>query len=119
MMKLVATANTIEVVEIDKIVSIEACQNYSKFYLTTKQLILSRDSLSQLENTSGPEFYRIHHSYIINLHHVKRYMRNGEVEMNNGKILPVARRRRTGFIESLTKIFEGNHAIDKDENIPG
>lgn len=107
-MKLIATTNTIELVDEENIICIEACQNYSKFYMKEKKLILSRDSLGYLDKTIGKNFFRIHHSYIINFKNVARYIRTGEVVMSNGKSLPVARRRRTEFIQHLEKAFQSS-----------
>lgn len=104
---MIATANTIELIETQNIQYVEAYANYSKVYNTDKSMLLSRDSLAELDKHMGFSFYRIHNSYIINLNQVKRYHRSGEVELQNGIKLPVARRRRTEFIESLTRTVAG------------
>ena len=112
-MKLIATTNTIELVDEQDIIYIEACQNYSKFYMKDQKLILSRDSLGHINDTIQEDFFRIHHSYIINFNHVTRYFRIGEVIMSNGKVLPVARRRRTNFIGQLEKAFGSKASAQK------
>jgi two-component system LytT family response regulator len=50
-------------------------------------------------------FFRIHHSSLINLKQVKKYIRGegGEVIMSNGKNLMVARTRKTEFLSVFTR----------------
>ena len=48
-------------------------------------------------------FFRIHHSYLLNLQHVIRYIRGagGEAVMVSGEQLPVARNRKNDFLGRL------------------
>jgi len=50
-------------------------------------------------------FFRIHHSTLINLKQVKKYIRGegGDVVMSNGQILAVARTRKTDFLNVFTR----------------
>jgi two-component system LytT family response regulator len=50
-------------------------------------------------------FFRIHHSTLINLKQVKKYIRGegGEVIMSNGQSLQVARTRKTDFLNVFTR----------------
>ena len=54
----------------------------------------------------GGEFFRVHHSFLINLKFVQRYIRGegGEVIMSNGKNIPVARSRKQDFMKVLERI---------------
>ena len=51
-------------------------------------------------------FYRIHHSYLINLDFVKQYIKGdgGEVVMANEKTLPVSRVKRIEFLTKLERL---------------
>ena len=51
------------------------------------------------------DFFRIHHSSLINLTQVEKYMRDegGEVIMNNGHNLLVARTRKADFLNVFTR----------------
>ena len=104
---MIGTINTIELIPVGSIQYIEAYANYSKVFHGENHMLLSNESLLKLENKFDSLFFRIHHSYLINLKRVKRYYRSGEVELENGKVLPVARRRRTDFINSLQQWVEG------------
>ena len=48
-------------------------------------------------------FYRIHHSYLINLNEIKKYVRGegGYVIMNNDKSLDVSKRKKEGFLSRI------------------
>jgi len=48
-------------------------------------------------------FYRIHNSSLINVQHLKKFIRQdgGYVEMSNGQSLTVSRRKRDEFLDYL------------------
>ena len=48
-------------------------------------------------------FYRIHNSSLINVQHLKKFIRQdgGYVEMSNGEHLTVSRRKRDEFLDYL------------------
>lgn len=46
-------------------------------------------------------FYAPHQSYLINLHKVKKYLKEGTIIMHDGSVVPVARRRRQGFLRRI------------------
>ncbi|MBW7840655.1 MAG: LytTR family transcriptional regulator, partial [Chitinophagaceae bacterium] len=48
-------------------------------------------------------FFRVHHSYLINLNHLKKYIKGdgGQVVLSNGDTLDVSRRRKDEFIKAL------------------
>jgi two-component system, LytTR family, response regulator len=75
--------------------------SYTRMFMTDKSEILFSKSMGDVEELlSGYHFFRIHHSTLINLKHVKQYIRGegGEVIMSNGQNLPVARTRKADFL---------------------
>lgn len=100
---LVPTFQTIELVEIKDIVFIKAFENYSRLYLTKGRKFTSTQSFGKfvgmLKNRS---YYQCHKSYVVNLEHIVRYYKNGEIELPDGMRIPVARRRKEEFLELLT-----------------
>lgn len=99
---LVPTFQTLELVDIKEIIAIKAFENYSRVYLTKNRIYTSTQSfgkfVAMLENYN---FYQCHKSYVINLDHIVRYHKNGEIEMAEGNKIPVARRRKEEFLENL------------------
>ena len=51
-------------------------------------------------------FVRIHHCFLVNLCHVKKYHKGegGQVELKNDKRLDVSRRKKQGFLDRLIMI---------------
>lgn len=81
----------------------EAERSYcTVFFENGKKMLLSQN-LKQLESIL-PEyvFYRIHNSYIVNLHKITAYNKNeGYVELGKNKTIPVSRDKRSEILGKL------------------
>lgn len=93
---------------------VEAWQNYTKVVLENRRVILCNESLKEREEKMTNGFIRVHNSYIINLDRVVRYHRTGKVELYEGILLPVARRRKQDFLSRLKSVL----IPSKDEVFP-
>lgn len=91
-------------VEAQDIIRCEAHGAYSMvYYGAGKKLMLSRN-LSEMEQLLRQDiFFRTHQSSIINLQKISRYFRGkgGEVEMEDGSLVPVSAQRKRSFLEKL------------------
>lgn len=99
------TYEGVEFVEIENIRYCEADGSYAVIHLTDGKKILQSKSLKQVElMLEGHRFLRIHQSYLINLNHLKRYVRGqgGTVVMSGGKELPVSRSKKDGLMDAAT-----------------
>jgi hypothetical protein len=74
--------------------------------------------LSEVESTDLPDFVRCHKSFLVNLNHVK-VMKNSQIELYSGKLIPVAQRRSThvekvfhDFVEKKSNIVTVGHTSD-------
>lgn len=88
------------------IVYLEAQRNYTVLHFVNQSKVTASKTLKELvEQLPGDRFFRIHHAHIINLGYIKKYMRGdgGQVEMQNGDVLDVARRRKDAFLQLLGK----------------
>lgn len=68
-----------------------------------QKLIASR-TLKEFEDILPPDiFFRTHHSHIINLNYIKRYIKGdgGQIEMQNGSYIDVARRKKDEFLKTI------------------
>ena len=86
----------------------ESDSAYCKLYFINqaKPLVISK-TLKDIEKVlEGGDFFRIHHSYLINMKCFRKYVRGegGEVIMNNGQHLPVSRTRKQEFLNLLERI---------------
>jgi two-component system, LytTR family, response regulator len=82
---------------LDEILYINSVRNYSEFHLTNGSKLLTSKSLISYDTLlSDQGFFRIHHSYLINLSHLKAFVRSegGAVKMINGDLLPVSRQKK-------------------------
>ena len=101
----IPTSEGMELVQIKQIVRVESLSNYSKIYLVTGQTFVVTRLLKEFEEMlSGYRFYRVHHSHVINLFYVKKYIRGdgGQVVLQNGETIDVARRKRDEFLKLIT-----------------
>jgi len=78
--------------------------NYTMIYLENKQKIVSSRNLGDYETmVENLNFFRIHHSSLINLAHIREYMRGegGSVILSDGTELDVSKRRKKEFMEVI------------------
>ncbi len=88
------TPEGLEFVKIEDILYASADSNYSNIHLKTGNSILLAKTLKQVEAlVEGRNFLRIHQSYLVNLSHIKKYIKGqgGTLVMENGVLLPVSR----------------------------
>lgn len=89
--------------DVDDIIYIESDGNYSTLHLQDQKKIVITKKLKEV-NAILPEhyFFRIHNSYIINLNKIKAFIKNeGYVIMDSNHKIPVARQRKSDFLEKL------------------
>jgi two-component system, LytTR family, response regulator len=100
----VSFAKGYEYIEIEKIVRIEAERSYSIIHLLTGKKILVSRSLSEFcKSLRGKPFFRVHNSHLVNLSHVKLFVRSdgGYVEMVDGASVPLSRNKKDVFLEAM------------------
>lgn len=89
--------------DVDDIVYVESDGNYSTLFLQNQKKIVLTKKLKEVDAIL-PEhyFFRIHNSYIINLNKIKAFIKNeGYVIMDSDQKIPVARQRKSDFLEKL------------------
>jgi two-component system, LytTR family, response regulator len=100
----IPTGEGMEFINIKNIVRIESSSNYSKLYFTNGHTLLVTRLLKDFEEMLLPyRFYRVHHSHLINLSQIKKYIRGegGQVVMLNGDVIDVARRKKDEFLKLI------------------
>lgn len=99
-------ADGLTFVSIDDIVYCMADSGNTRLFMADKSEILITKLLGDVDDLLDEyDFFRIHHSSLINLTQVEKYMRDegGEVIMNNGHNLLVARTRKADFLNVFTR----------------
>jgi two-component system, LytTR family, response regulator len=100
------TAEGLTFASVNDIIYCVADGSYTRMFMADKSETLLSKTLGDVEELlSEYNFFRIHHSTLINLRQVKKYFRGegGEVLMSNGKCLIVARTRKTDFLNVFTR----------------
>lgn len=103
----IPTSEGILFVETSDIICCRADGNYTSLYLTNGNNILVSKSLIDFEYMlidSG--FCRIHHSALINMKHIQKYVKGdgGYVVLSEDHHVDVSRRKKEAFLQQLNKI---------------
>lgn len=98
-----------QVFEIQEIIYCEASGNYTNFYFAERSSICASKPIHEYEELlEENNFVRTHKSYLVNLEHVKEYIRGegGSIKLSNGMELEVARRKKDVFLSRMKKYFK-------------
>lgn len=101
----IATIDGLHFIPIASIIRLEAESNYTTFYLQDGTKFLSSRSLIEYEEIlNDHNFFRCHHSHIINLNFVNKYLKNdgGEIVMSDGAHVDIARRKKKEFLSKVS-----------------
>ena len=94
----------LEFVVVDDIVRCESEGSYCHIYIHNQSKLFLSKTLKQVsELISSEKFVRVHHSHLVNMDHVKKYIRGkgGQVIMDDGTSIPVSRTKKDGFLDTL------------------
>ena len=103
----IPTSEGMEYLNTKEIIRIEADRSYSWFYLMDRRkLLVSRNLKEYQELLSDRNFFRTHNSHLINLEHVKKYIRHegGAIELIDGSQVPISRGKKDLFLLQMAKI---------------
>jgi two-component system, LytTR family, response regulator len=98
------SSDRVHVVQINNIVRCESDRNYTTFYLLNAKPIVVTRTLKEYEDLLEPSgFVRVHHSHLINLEHLKTFMKNegGYAVMSDGSNVPVSVRKKEDLLKAL------------------
>lgn len=109
-MKLcVSSLKGFQVVELDDILYAESSGNYTNLYFTNQQMICTSKPMHEYEELlEDSGFIRIHKSFLVNLLHVKEYIRGegGSVLLSNNKEIEVSRRKKDIFLTKMKEFYK-------------
>ena len=91
-------------IKASEILYCKASGNYTEIFMVDgKKHLVSRQLKEYDELLNMHDFFRIHHSYLINLNGVKSYVRGegGHVVMSDDTTIDVSRRRKEAFMERI------------------
>ena len=95
----------IEVVSIEDIMYCKSDKGYTTFYLNNGHDILVSKGLKEYESLLTPfGFLRCHQSYLVNFKYVKKYYREGYLQMENKESIIVSSRKKDEVLRYLENI---------------
>lgn len=98
-----------QVVELKDILYCEASGSYTNFHFVGQPNICSAKAIHEYEEMlCDSNFVRIHKSYLVNLSHMKEYIRGegGAVVLSNNKEIEVSRRKKDLFISKVKQYYK-------------
>ena len=101
----IPTVEGFELVHVDDVIYCEADDNYTHLYLKNKKRIIACRTLKEIEEQLHDfgSFIRVHHSYLVNLNEVTKYVRGegGYLIMGDNSTVNVSRSRKEMLLSKL------------------
>ena len=86
----------------DEIIRLEGENNYTRFFFTSKKIMLISRTLKEFEEIlSGHGFIRVHKSHVINKKHIINYTHDGLLVMSDQSKVEISRRRKKEVMQEL------------------
>jgi two-component system LytT family response regulator len=93
-----------DIISLEDVIRFEASHNYTECYLVNDQKIIISKPLINFENIlSDLYFVRVHNKHLINLRHVKKYVKGqgGSLRMIDNSEINVSKSRKNEFLDKL------------------
>jgi len=94
-------------IQANSILYCKASGSYTEFFMEDKTKHLVSRPLKEYDDILNTlSFFRVHHSYLINLNYIKNYVRGegGYVVMSDNNSIDVSRRKKEAFLERITNL---------------
>lgn len=101
---IVSVAEGVYHIPVEQIVRLQARSNYTEIFLHNKKKIVCAKLLRLLAEQLIPfGFVRTNRSHLVNPQHIHFVSRYGHITMSEGKIIPMARRKKTIVLKALSE----------------
>lgn len=84
----------------------QADSNYTNVVMSNGSKILVAKTLKEIDETlSGKEFFRVHHSYLVNINHISKFVRGdgGYILMPDNTQITISRSKRDEFFQLFAR----------------
>jgi len=98
------TMEGLQMIPVDSIISCASDRNYTAVFLKGKQKMIVSKILKDVEEMLEEySFLRVHHSYIVNLNEISKYLKGegGYLVMSDGSSVDVSRSRKEILLQKL------------------
>ena len=105
-----SSAEEVLYIAISDIIRCEADGGYTHFHLLNNKKITIPKTLGEYEELLYPDgFIRVHHSHLVNLAHVQKFLKPQDVLlMSDGTSVSVASRKKTEVLDKLSHFNNGH-----------
>jgi len=100
----IPTMEGLQMLFVENVISCSSDSNYTVLHLKNKQIITASRTLKEIEEMlEDYSFLRVHHSYLVNLNEVEKYVRGdgGYLIMSDGSYIDVSRSRKEILVKKL------------------
>lgn len=100
----IAADGKIYLLDKEEVIMLKSDKSYTTIFLKDNNSILVSKTLKEVEKKFNfPQFYRVHNSYLININHVKEYLKSdgGELVMSNGMHAGISRNKKADLLGKL------------------
>lgn len=101
------TSDGIVFVQVNEIVRCESERNYTNFYMNNGEKVLITRTLKEFEMMLIDfNFFRVHHSHLVNLAYIKKYVRSdgGYLLMMDDSTVQISRKYKETLLQKLAHI---------------
>ena len=98
------TGSSFEIVPVKEIIRCDANDNYTHVVLTGDRKFLVSGTLKHYEELlPEKDFVRVHHSHLVNINHVKSFVKEdgGYAMLSDGSKVEISRRKKEDFLKRL------------------
>lgn len=100
------TSEGLTFINVHDIIRCQADGSYTHFFFKSQKKLLVSKKIKEYEELLSPyNFVRVHHSHLVNLDEVTKYVRGdgGYVVMSDGETVYVSKRKKEDFMSALNK----------------
>lgn len=98
----IPSMTAIEFINVKNIIRIEGMEKLTGIYILNRKRMVSSYNIGKFRKLlNDHNFFSPHKSHLINMDYVKRYLREGVIEMIDGSSIPVAKRKKSEFLEIM------------------
>ncbi|SEP66251.1 LytR/AlgR family response regulator transcription factor [Flavobacterium urocaniciphilum] len=100
----VHSLDKIDIINFEEIIFCKSDGRYTIFFLRNNEQIMACKNIGEYEELlTFNNFYRIHHSYIVNISYILKINKKAGYycEMKNGAMIPISRRKQDGINKLL------------------
>lgn len=92
---------------VKNIVRCEGLQNYTRIFLSSGEMLISSSNIGVYKKCLKDfGFFCCHKSHVINVNHIKKFFKEGYIEMVDTSSVPLSRRRKGDFLKQIINKYD-------------